>query len=127
MASGSSELGINGLAPRSSRVTSQAWLKAHVCAMSLLGLALIASCISVATYFTLPPFLPSLYQPASHNKRGARKPEGMTFAFSLVMLFFGCTTDIVCYIISLKSANEFQDGGEYACHPDLITNPWVHA
>lgn len=41
MASGSSDLGIDGLAQRSSIVTSQAWLKAHMWMMSLMALGLI--------------------------------------------------------------------------------------
>lgn len=128
MVSGSSELGIDGLAQRSSSVTSQARLKAHVWVMSLPGLALIASC-HLSRYLFHAATLPSLYQPLYHpiTREVPGSHEGMTFAFSLVTLIFGCTTDIMCYIISLKSANEFQDGGEYARHPDLIANPWVLA
>ena len=76
MVSGSSELGIDGLAQRSSSVTSQARLKAHVWVMSLPGLALIASCHLSHYLFhaaTLPPFTVSTTV-SSNNKRGARKP-----------------------------------------------------
>lgn len=107
MASASSERGIDGLAHRSSSVTSQAWLKTHMWAMPFMGLDLIdlLPFRSLATSFCHPSSLHwNKQHPLTREVEGS--PGSVTSAFRLVKLVFGCALGIMCHIISLRSADE---------------------